>query len=105
MATTLKSGQIDTGLKSGQIPVVTPTLKFTGTLAAGASTTLTLPADVDPTLLIADVTILDTFSSTSSPTYNWWVPGDVAITVAKNATQIKVVNESANSVQYTVVLR
>jgi len=103
--TTLKSTQMDAGILSGQIPVVSSTLKFSASLAANASTTLTLPAGTDPTLLIVDVTILDTFSAPSDPTYNFWVPGDVAVTVAKNATSIKLINETSNAVQYTVVLR
>jgi hypothetical protein len=105
MATIIKGAQVDTGTKLGQIPIVSAAYKFTGTLAGGATTTLTLPADTDPTLLVADVTILDTFSAGGDPTYNWWIPGDVMITVAKNSTQIKLINESTNSVQYTVVLR
>lgn len=105
MATQFKSPQIDTGVKAGQIPVVSATYKFTGTLAAGATATLTLPAGTDPTLLTASITILDLFSGAGDPTYNWWIPGDAVITVAKNATQIKLINESANSTQYTVVLR
>lgn len=105
MATKLKASQIDSGILANQVPVVSTAYKFTGSLTSGGTTTLTLPAGTDPTLLIADITILDTFSDPSAPTYNWWVPGDVAITLAKTATQIKLVNETTNTVQYTVVLR
>lgn len=103
--TTLKSTQLDVGVLTGQLPVVSTSAKFTASLAANASTTLTLPAGTDPTLLIVDVTILDTFSAPSDPTYNLWIPGDVAVTVAKSATSIKLINEMSNAVQYTVVLR
>lgn len=103
--TTLKSTQIDSGILVGQIPAVSTALKFTGSLAPNANTTLTLPVGTDPTLLIVDASVLDTFSATNDPTYNFWIPGDNAITVAKNATSIKLVNETSNAVQYLVVLR
>lgn len=105
MPTLVKSGQINTGILPNQLPVVSSALKFTGTLAANGSVILTLPTGTDPTLLIADVSVLNTFSATNAPTYNWWIPGDVAITVAKSSTQIKLVNETTNAIQYTVVLR
>lgn len=101
--TILKSTQIDCGVLSGQVPIVSA--KFTGSIAANAVVTLTLPTGTDPTLLIADVSVLDTFSAVSDPTYNFWIPGDVALTIAKNATSIKVINETSNTVQYLVVLR
>lgn len=101
--TILKSTQLDIGVLVGQIPVVSA--KFTASLAPNANVTLTLPAGTDPTLLIVDISVLDTFSATNDPTYNFWIPGDNAITVAKNATSIKLVNETSNTVQYLVVLR
>lgn len=105
MPTTLKGSQLDTGIKAGQIPLISSAYKFTGTLAAGASVTLTLPAGVDPTLLFVDVCILDTFSETTDPTYNMWIPADVFVTAAKSSTAVKLVNVSANSVQYAAVVR
>lgn len=101
--TILKSTQIDCGVLSGQLPIVSA--KFAVNLAANSNSTLTLPAGTDPTLLIVDVVILDTFSATNDPTYNMWIPGDAAVTVAKDATSIKVINETSNAVRCLVVLR
>ncbi|MNC11163.1 hypothetical protein D3C75_588530 [compost metagenome] len=103
--TTLKSTQLDVGVLTGQLPVVSTSAKFTVTLPANGTSTLSLPAGTDPTLLIADICILDTFSATSEPTYNFWIPGDNAVTIAKNATSIKLINETSNAVQCLVVLR
>lgn len=103
--TTLKSTQMDVGVLSGQLPVVSASAKFTLTLTANGTSTLTLPAGTDPTLLIVDVCILDLFSPSSDPTYNFWIPGDNAVTVAKNATSIKLINDTSNAVQCLVVLR
>lgn len=103
--TTLKGTQIDTGVLVGQIPVVSTALKFTGTLGANATVNLTLPSGTDPTLLISSLCVLDTFSAASDPSYNMWIPGDAAITLAKNATTITLINELSNAVQYLVVLR
>lgn len=101
--TILKSTQLDIGVLVGQIPVVSA--KFTATLAPNATATLTLPAGTDPTLLICSVCVLDTFSAPSDPTYNLWIPGDNAITLAKSSTAITLINETSTSVQYQVVLR
>jgi len=103
--TTLKGTQIDTGILTGQIPVVSTALKFSATLAPNATSTLTLPVGTDPTLLICSLCILDTFSAPTDPTYNLWIPGDVAVTLAKSSTTITLINETSNSVQYLVVLR
>ena len=103
--TILKSTQIDVGVLSGQVSTVSTAFKFNVTLAPNATTTLTLPAGTDPTLLITSLSVLDTFSATSEPTYNMWIPGDAAVTLAKNATSIKLINETSNAVQCLVVLR
>ncbi|MNC38104.1 hypothetical protein D3C75_866940 [compost metagenome] len=103
--TTLKSTQIDSGILVGQIPAVSTALKFTGPLGPNAITTLTLPVGTDPTLLNCSLCVLDTFSATNDPTYNMWIPGDAAVTLAKDATSIKLINETSNTVQYLVVLR
>lgn len=101
--TTLKSTQIDCGVLTGQVPIVSA--KFAVNLAANGVSTLTLPVGTDPTLLIVDVVVLDTFSATNDPTYNMWIPGDAAVTIAKDATSIKLINETSNAVQCLVVLR
>lgn len=103
--TTLKSTQIDSGILSGQVPVVSTALKFSATIAANGTTTLALPVGTDPTLLVCSLCILDTFSAPTDPTYNLWIPGDVAITLAKSSTAITLINETSNAVQYLVVLR
>lgn len=102
---TLKSTQIDTGILAGQIPTVSAALKYTVNLGANATNTMSLPVGTDPTLLIASVCVLDTFSAPTDPTYNMWIPGDAAVTLAKDSTSIKLINETSNAVQCLVVLR
>lgn len=103
--TTLKSTQIDSGILVGQIPAVSAALKFTASLAPNATTTLSLPVGTDPTLLVCQLCVLDTFSAPSDPTYNLWIPGDYAITLARSSTAITLINETSSTVQYLVVLR
>lgn len=105
MATLLKGTQLDSGVLLGQVPTVSTALKFTVNLGANATSTMSLPAGTDPTLLIASVCVLDTFSAPADPTYNMWIPGDAAVTLAKDATSIKLINETSNAVQCLVVLR
>lgn len=105
MATLLKGTQLDSGVLLGQVPTVSAALKFTVNIGANTNVSLTLPAGTDPTLLIVDVCVLDTFSATDDPSYNMWIPGDAAVTVCKNSTTVKLINETSNAIQCLVVLR
>lgn len=105
MATLLKGTQLDSGTLLGQVPTVSAALKFAVNLAPNANANLTLPVGTDPTLLIVNVCVLDTFSPTNDPSYNMWIPGDAAVTVCKNSTTVTLINETSNAIQCLVVLR
>lgn len=96
---------MDVGVLPGQLPVVSIDQRIAATIAANTTAVLSLPAGIDPTLLVVDVVVLDTFSAPSAPSYNFWIPGDNAVTVAKNSTSIKLINETSVAISCLVVLR